>query len=181
MKTVFTFIACLLITTTVLGQDRYLTKNGKINFFSKAEMEDISADNEQVLSIIDTKTGKMAISILMKSFMFEKALMQEHFNENYVESDKYPKATFKGNIIDFNTISEKESAKTVKGTLKIHGVEKETSIDANFKKVDDTILVSGNFMVNLEDFNVKIPAVVSKNIAKEIKVTFNFNHKLYKK
>ena len=67
MKTVFTFIACLLITTTVLGQDRYLTKNGKINFFSKAEMEDISADNEQVLSIIDTKTGKMAISILMKS------------------------------------------------------------------------------------------------------------------
>ena len=123
----------------------------------------------------------MAISILMKSFLFEKALMQEHFNENYVESDKYPKATFKGEILGFNTVNNVLTTKQVKGVLTIHGVSKEINIDANFIKQNKGILVSGDFMINLEDFKIKIPAIVAKNIAKKIKVTFNFNHKPYQK
>jgi polyisoprenoid-binding protein YceI len=163
------------------SQGKYLTKNGTINFFSKMPMEDITADNNQVLSIIDASSGKMAISILMKSFMFKKALMQEHFNENYVESDKYPKANFKGSILNFDAINETVSKAMVKGVLTIHGVSKEITIQANFIKTDEAILVEGDFIVEVDDFNIEIPAVVAKNIAKKIKVSFNFNHKPFKK
>lgn len=181
MKLILTILCSFLFVVMSHSQERYLTKNGAINFFSKAAIEDISADNNQVLSIVDASKGKMAISILMKSFLFEKALMQEHFNENYVESDKYPKATFKGDILDFGSINETASKKQVKGILTIHGVSNEVAIEANFTKTADAILVDGSFNVALNDYNIKIPAVVAKNIAKNIKVTFEFNHKPYKK
>lgn len=181
MKLIFTVTCCLFFIAMSNSQERYLTKNGAINFFSKAPMENITADNNQVLSIVDATNSKMAISILMKSFLFEKALMQEHFNENYVESDKFPKATFKGTILNFDGINEVASKQQVKGILTIHGVEKEITIDANFTKTADAILVDGDFIINLEDFEVEIPAVVAKNIAKNIKVSFNFNHKPYNK
>lgn len=181
MKSIITVLCCFLFVAIGNSQERYLTKNGAINFYSKAPMEDITADNNQVLSIVDAGKGKMAISILMKSFLFEKALMQEHFNENYVESDTYPKATFKGDILDFDTINETTSKKQVKGILTIHGVSNEVSIDANFTKTKDAILVDGSFIIEVDKYNIKIPAVVAKNIAKKIKVTFEFNHKPYKK
>ncbi|MBU3012109.1 YceI family protein [Polaribacter vadi] len=181
MKLIITIVTCFLFVAITYSQGKYLTKSGAISFYSKATMEDISADNNQVLSIIDTDNSKMAISILMKSFLFEKALMQEHFNENYVESDKYPKATFKGEILNFDTVNDMVSKKQVKGFLTIHGVSKEITIDANMTKKENSILVTGDFMISLEDFNVKIPAVVAKNIAKKIKVTFNLNHQFYKK
>ena len=181
MKSIITIICCFLFVAIANSQERYLTKNGTINFYSKTPLEDITADNDQVLSIVDASSGKMAISILMKSFMFKKALMQEHFNENYVESDKYPKATFKGSILNFNAITEIPTKAQVKGIITIHGVSKEIMIDANFTKTTNAILVDGKFMINLADFEVEIPAVVAKNISKKIKVTFNFNHTPYKK
>ncbi|MDD7913078.1 YceI family protein [Polaribacter ponticola] len=181
MKLVITFICCFFITTVVNSQERYLTKKGAITFYSKAPMEDITAENNQVLSIIDASSGKMAISILMKSFMFKKALMQEHFNENYVESDKFPKATFKGSILGFDDIKETATNTQVKGVLSLHGVKKEVIINANFKKIKDAILVDGDFIIEVDNFNIKIPAVVAKNIAKKIKVSFKFNHTTYKK
>ena len=181
MKLVITIVCCFLFISNSNSQERFLTKNGAINFYSKAPMEDITADNNQVLSIIDATKGKMAISILMKSFMFKKALMQEHFNENYVESDKFPKATFKGYILNFETVNETEKKTQVKGILTIHGVSKEITIVANMKRMDGAILTEGEFVVNLDDYDVKIPAVVAKNIAKNIKVSFNFNHTPYKK
>lgn len=181
MKSILTIICSLFLVTVTQSQTKYLTKSGAINFYSKAPMEDITADNNQVLSIVDAGKGKMAISILMKSFLFEKALMQEHFNENYVESDKYPKATFKGDILGFDSVNESTSTKKVKGQLTIHGVTNEVTIDANFTKTEEGILVNGDFVIALDDYNVKIPAVVAKNIAKKIKITFDFNHKPYKK
>ncbi|MGK0455263.1 MAG: polyisoprenoid-binding protein YceI [Paraglaciecola sp.] len=181
MKLITTIFCCFLFVAISSSQERYLTKNGAINFFSKTALEDITADNNQVLSIVDATNGKMAISILMKSFLFKKALMQEHFNENYVESDKYPKATFTGTILNFDAINEMASIAKIKGTLTIHGVPKEIMIDANMLKTKEAILVDGEFMINLADFEVEIPAVVAKNIAKNIKVSFNFNHTPYKK
>jgi polyisoprenoid-binding protein YceI len=181
MKSMLTILCCILFVAASNSQERYLTKSGAINFFSKAAMEDITADNNQVLSIIDATQGKMAISILMKSFLFKKALMQEHFNENYVESDKFPKATFKGDILNFDAVKETKSMAKVKGILTIHGVSKEITIEANMSKTLEAILVDGEFMVNLADFEVEIPSVVAKNIAKNIKVSFNFNHTPFKK
>lgn len=181
MKTIYSLVICLFLVNVANAQDRYLTKNGSVTFFSSTPMEDIKADNNQVLSIIDASSGKMAISILMKSFLFKKALMQEHFNENYVESDKYPKATFKGSILNFDAVSDQKSKAKVKGMLTIHGVTKEMTIEANFARTKDSIDVEGDFIVHLADFGIKIPAVVSKNIQEDIKVSFNFNHKPYKK
>ena len=181
MKTLITFFCCFIFVTVSNSQERYLTKNGAITFYSKMPLEDITADNNQVLSIIDASSGKMAISILMKSFMFKKALMQEHFNENYVESDKFPKATFKGNILNFDAIKQAAIKTQVKGVLTIHGISKEMTIGANFKKTKETIQVNGDFFIEMDDFDIEIPAVVAKKIATKIKVSFNFNHKPYKK
>lgn len=181
MKLIYTMLACFLFINIANGQERFLTKNGAVTFFSSAAMEDITANNNQVLSIIDAKTGKMAISILMKSFMFKKALMQEHFNENYVESDKYPKAIFKGDVINFDSLKESATNVNVKGTITIHGVTKEITIPASFTKTSESILVKGEFYLKVADFNIEIPAIVVKNIAKKIKVSFEFNHTPYKK
>jgi len=180
MKTIYSILLLLLVANTSIAQNKYLTKSGKITFFSSSPMEDIKAENNQVLSIIDTSNGNMAISILMKSFHFEKALMQEHFNENYVESDKFPKATFKGKITDFESLSTLEKI-SIAGTITIHGVSKQITIQAAVKKTDDLISLKGDFLVKVADFNIEIPSVVAKNIAKEIKVSFELNHKPYKK
>ena len=180
MKIIYKLLFAVLIANTSQAQDRFLTKSGEINFFSTSPMEDISADNKQVLSIVDNSNGNMAISILMKSFQFEKALMQEHFNENYVESDKFPKATFKGSILNYSSLKSGDNAK-VEGIMTIHGVSKEMTIEADFKKTNSNIEMKGVFMIPLKDFKIEIPAVVAKNIAKEIKVTFDFNHKPYKR
>ena len=181
MKIFTTLFCSFLFVAVSISQERYLTKNEAINFFSKAPIEDITADNNQVLSIIDATSGKMAISILIKSFMFKKALMQEHFNENYLESDTFPKATFQGIILNFDTLKDAETKLKVKGILTIHGISKEKTIEANFKRTKAAIIVDGDFIVALDEFNVEIPSVVEKNIAKQIKVSFNFNHTLYKK
>lgn len=163
------------------AQGKFLTKKGTTTFFSKSPMENIEAKNSQVLSIVDAFNGQMAISILMKSFMFEKALMQEHFNENYVESDKYPKATFKGQILNFNTATSSETKLKVKGKLTIHGKTKEVTIEALTIKTAEAIKMNGDFFVDLADFDIEIPSVVKDNLAKKIKVSFNFNHQPYKK
>lgn len=181
MKNFNILICCLLFVSTVNSQNKFLTKNGAVSFFSSTSMEDIKADNNQVLSIIDTSNGDMAISILMKSFMFKKALMQEHFNENYLESDKFPKATFKGTILNFEVIKTSGTRAEVTGTIDLHGKSKEISIQPLITITDETILLEGEFYLELEDFDIKIPAVVSKNIAKKVMVSFTFNHKPYKK
>lgn len=161
------------------SQEQYLTKNGAIIFFSSTIIEDIKAENNQVLSIIDASKSKMAISILIKSFLFKKALMQEHFNENYLESDKFPKATFKGDILNFNNVSSLDAKYDVKGIITIHGVSKEIVVPTIFKRNGDTIFLKGEFDLLLEDFDIKIPRLLLKKIAKEINVTFEFNHKPY--
>ena len=181
MKILSTVFVCLFFVSFANGQERFLTKKGMISFFSETPIENIEAQNNQVLSIVDATSGKMAIAILMKSFMFKKALMQEHFNENYVESDKYPKATFKGDIIDFETITTFERSIAIKGNLTIHGKTKEITIKALTKKIDAVLEMTGDFFINLTDFDVKIPSIVKNNISEKIKVSFRLYHKPYKK
>lgn len=180
MKNRILIIWLLLISSQLFSQERYLTKEGYISFFSHSLAEDIKADNYQVLSVIDKKTGEIAIQLLMKSFMFKKALMQEHFNQSYVESHKYPKAIFKGYIINFNELDSQNDTVEIKGILSIHGKEKEISIVAKVEVLKDQINLSGHFMVEVADFNINIPIVVRNNIAKTIKVTFDLRHKPYK-
>lgn len=180
MKIRFIILFVFLVVNQIYSQEKYLTKEGYISFFSHSLAEDIKADNYQVLSIIDKETGEIAIQLLMKSFMFKKALMQQHFNESYVESHKYPKATFKGYILNFNELEGQNNTVEIKGILSIHGKEKEISTLAKVEVLKDQINLTGHFMVEVADFDIKIPVVVRNNIAKTIKVSFNLQHKPYK-
>src|ERR1044071_9234988 len=109
-----------MISISGFSQNRYFTRTGKVSFYSKAALENIEAHNKNAVSVFDRSTGQVAVSILMKAFEFEKALMEEHFNENYVESDKFPKAVFKGKIVDLSWIDFSKNGKytaTVVGQL----------------------------------------------------------------
>ena len=116
-------IAATLLSTSLFAQDKYFTKTGKISFFSKAIIENIEAHNRSVTCVLDTKTGNVQFSVPIKGFEFEKALMQEHFNENYLESDKYPRGEFKGQIVNNSEIDYTKDGVfqgKVKGKLTIH-------------------------------------------------------------
>lgn len=178
MKYILSLLICFTLIQSAKAQDRYLTKQGTISFFSHSSVEDIEANNHQVLSIVDLKTGVIAISVLMKSFMFEKSLMQEHFNENYVESDKFPKAKFKGRILDAENLENKNTV-TIDGNLTIHGITKKVRVDANIEVDEDNIILNGVFTVLVADYEIKIPSVVKNNIAESIEITFSLNHKKY--
>ena len=180
MKKIHFIFFALLCYHGMHAQDKFLTKEGYVSFFSHSLVEDIKADNNQVLSVIDTVTGKIAIQMLMRSFMFKKALMQEHFNENYVESYKYPKATFSGEISNFSGLNVENDETEIIGILTLHGEEKEIRTKVNVKIHEDGILLKGDFNVDVADFKIKIPSIVANNIAKTIKVTFELDHKPYK-
>lgn len=175
----FILLFLLLFINIAKAQGKYFTKSGHVSFFSYTLVEDIKADNNQVLSIIDTSNSKIVIKILMRSFHFKKALMQEHFNENYIESHKFPKAIFKGEILNFTELQDNDVTE-VKGTLIIRGIKKNITLKVKIKKEVSTILLTGNFNVQVADFDIKIPSVVSKNISKTIKISFELNHKPYK-
>lgn len=181
MKIFYFILFTTLFVNQSFSQDKYLTKEGYVSFFSHSLVEDIKADTHQALSIIDTKTGEIAIQLLMKSFFFKKALMQEHFNENYVESNKYPKAKFKGEIINFAELNEEINESEIKGILTVHGEEKEISTLAIVEIKAEEITITGEFTVEVADFDIKIPSVVINNIAKTIKISFELHHKPYTK
>jgi len=181
MKKYLLILIALFFSNLISAQGKYLTKEGYITFFSHSVVEDIKADNHQVLSIIDTETGEIAIQLLMKSFLFKKALMQEHFNENYMESHKYPKAKFKGSILNFDQLTDEINETEITGVLSVHGINNEISTNAVVEIREDEITITGEFIVKVADFNIKIPSVVINNIAKTIKINFKLVHKPYKK
>lgn len=176
----------LLIITSVLitclvsfSQDRILTRAGKISFYSKAPMEDIEAHNKAAISVVDKTTGQMEFSVLLKGFEFEKALMQEHFNEKYVESDKFPKATFKGKINDISKVNFGKDGKysvTISGKLTLHGETKDITANGTFTIQGGVVNGTSEFVVGVDDFKIVIPGIMKDKIAKTVKVTVNCNY-----
>ncbi|MGB5820644.1 MAG: YceI family protein [Saonia sp.] len=161
--------------------DQFIARQGQVSFFSYTSVENIQASNNQVLSIIDLAKKEIAISMLMRAFVFEKALMEEHFNESYIESDIYPKAIFEGNILDFDTSVTGIQTKMIKGSLMVHGVAKEVEIKTRIERMDKTYIFSGDFNVEVKDFEIKVPPILAKNIAKTISITFRFEYQPYEK
>lgn len=167
----------LFISYISIAQDKILTKTGTITFeASVPSFEEVKATNSGVSCVVNTKTGEIASLALMKGFRFKIALMEEHFNENYVESDKFPKATFKGKIEDFDItkISTTPTNYNIKGKLELHGKLKDISITAKIKKVKDGIEIVSDFILNSDDFDIEIPIVVSKKVTKKVNVRFEF-------
>lgn len=169
-------ISFILITFYLPGtaQKKIFTKTGIISFSSKTTIENIEAKNKKVLAVIDLETNKIEFSLLIKGFEFEKALMQEHFNENYLESDKYPKALFKGNFDEpglfISATENKVYSLKVSGNLTLHGVTKPITTVATITVKDKAISATTDFIILLSDYAIKVPSVVSKNINREIQV-----------
>ncbi|WP_166964563.1 YceI family protein [Yeosuana marina] len=178
MKYIYAIFTFILMVNTSFSQDRYITKQGTISFFSHSPVEDIKALNNQVLSIMDVESGDIAVSVLMKSFMFEKSLMQEHFNENYVESDKFPKATFIGKILNIKDLGN-TGIVLIEGDLTIHGISNKIEVEADIEAEGNIVSITGVFNVLVADYDIKIPSVVRNNIAKTIEISFSLNHKEY--
>lgn len=178
--TKFTLLVVTSFFTMSVYAQKYMTREGNISFYSDASMEKIEAKNNKVSSAIDAGTGKVEFIVLIKSFHFEKALMQEHFNENYMESDKFPKATFTGtitNMKDINLAKDGSYKANVKGKLTIHGVTKDVASTGMIKVTKGAINVSHKFKVALADYGIEIPSVVKEKIAKEVDVTVNSDYK----
>lgn len=185
MKKIFLTVGLgLYFSTVAVAQNIYYTKDGQISFFSSTPVENIQADNNKVTSIMNIETGDIEFSALIMAFQFEKALMQEHFNENYMESSKFPKAVFKGTIVNLNDIDFKTNGKfpaVVKGEITIHGVSRKLTANGFFYVDDGNIKASSEFTVSPSDFDIEIPALVRNNIANEIKVTVANNYILFTK
>lgn len=184
MKKILVLILIVFGSYSVQAQ-MYFTKTGHINFFSSTPVEDINADNHKVTSIINASTGQMEFAVLMKAFEFEKALMQEHFNENYVESNKFPQATFDGNIINFDVVNLKKDGTydvQIKGDLTIHGVTKQVEAPGKIT-VKDGKIVSGisTFLLNPEDYDISIPKMVKPKISDKIKITVDMKYAAMKR
>lgn len=158
---------------TAGAQDRFFTKSGKIEFFSKAALEDIEAKNNSASALLDTKTGNLQFSVLMKGFEFDKALMQEHFNENYVESDKYPKAEFKGAILNNSAINYAKKGTypcKVKGQLTLHGVTRDVETTGTLQVDTDEIKAQSTFTIQLSDYGIKLAPIVKDKISNTIRI-----------
>ena len=166
-------ILFLSLGATTFGQ-KYITKTGHVKFYSETPMETIEAHNKQVNCALDAENGNFVFKVLIKSFEFEKALMQEHFNENYMESDKIPSSTFSGkveNLGDINLSKDGEYEALVKGDLSIHGVTKQVEQKGTFTVKGGKVHAKAVFMVMPADYDIKIAKAVVDNIAKEIEVT----------
>jgi hypothetical protein len=174
MKNLILILTTTFTLTCSATAQNYLTKNGTISFFSKTSVENIDAVNNQAVSVLNSQTGDIAFSILITGFLFKKALMQEHFNENYMESQKFPKGSFKGTITDIGKVDFKKNGTysvSVTGDLSLHGETNKITIPATLQVKGKSIIANASFNVKTGDYKITIPKVVENNISKSIAVT----------
>ena len=167
----------LLVASLAYSQDKLLTKNGQITFEATvSSFEEVKANLNNAACVLNTKTGDMAVVLFIKSFKFKNGLMQEHFNENYLESDKYPKSVFIGKIENFNydSVSNSPAKYTISGTIEIHGKKKNISAPITIYKKDKQLILDSSFQLKPDDFGIEIPSIVGYKIAKIVTVTFDF-------
>ena len=169
------FYVFFFVSTLTFSQGKYLTKTGELRFeASVPSFEEVAAKNNAVTAIMNTENGEIAALALINGFRFKNALMEEHFNENYAESNKYPKAIFQGKVENFSMENATGNFK-ITGKLTFHGVTKTIEdIPVSVKKNGDKITIIGSFKVLAPDFNIEIPKIVRNKIAEDVQVSFSF-------
>jgi len=175
------FIILLMICSGLYSQI-YIASSSEISFFSEATIENIEAVNKASKPILNTSTGDIQIKIPMKGFVFAKPLMQEHFNEDYAESEKFPDAFFRGKIneqIDYTKDGEYKA--TAAGKITIHGVEKEKTLEGTLIVKGGHIVLQTKFNIHIADYGIKVPSLYVKNIAEDVSVKLNATLDPYKK
>lgn len=167
-------IVFLLISQSIFSQ-KFYTRTGLTGFKANVPaFEPVQALNKSSSAIV-TNDGDIAVQLFISAFKFKIALMQEHFNENFMESDEFPKATFKGKILDFDA-SKLEGSKevTIKGTLNVKGKDKEIETTGTVTKNGNTIRLVSQFITTPRDFEIKIPSLVRKKIAREVTIDIDY-------
>jgi len=176
MRHLIVVFALIILGFQANGQ-LYMAQNGEVSFFSKTPLEDIDALNKQVGSIINTDNNEVAVQMRVTSFVFPNKLMQEHFNENYLESDKFPSATFKGKIREVIDLKVPGTyAVTAVGTATIHGITRPIEIKGNVVSTGDQLTLSCQFDIKLVDYKIDIPKIVFAKIAEVIRVSSKINY-----
>jgi polyisoprenoid-binding protein YceI len=175
MKNLILLLFAVVLATTASFGQKYFTKAGNINFdaTSASSPEKIEGVNRTVTCVLDTKTGNLQFAVLMKGFEFEKALMEEHFNENYIESEKFPKAEFKGAVANNDKVNYAKDGTytaTVKGKLTMHGETKDVETEGKITVQGGKISAIAGFNVLLSDFNISIPGLVADKVSKTAKI-----------
>jgi polyisoprenoid-binding protein YceI len=176
MKKITVVTIMIMITTIGYAQNYYMTRSGQISFFSKTPMENIEAINNEVNSMINTATGEIVFAVLIKSFRFEKALMEEHFNENYMESSKIPKATFQGRITNLSSVDFNKDGSypaSAEGDLTLHGVKQPVKATGTMTIKNGKAHLISEFTIRLDDYKIERPSLVAEKIAEIIAIKIN--------
>ncbi|EDP95346.1 YceI family protein [Kordia algicida OT-1] len=181
MNKILLFVTFILSITVHAQSNEFIERQGQVTFFSYTSVENIQATNNQVLSLFKPETKAIAVRILMRAFVFKKTLMREHFNESYVESDLYPKATFSGTIVDFDITNQGEQTRIIKGEFTLKNVTKPVEIKAKITKTATGYTIEGSLDVLIDDYKINVPPLLSPNISKKIEVSFNFKYAPYEK
>lgn len=181
-------LSIMFFATAFIGmaQEKYFTKTGKIDFKATAPSspEKIEGHNKSATCVIDSKSGVIQFSVLMKGFEFERALMEEHFNENYVESNKYPKTEFKGQITnntDINYNKDGNYNAKVSGKLTMHGETKDVTADGKITIKGGKVIVTSSFIVALADYKISIPSIVADKVSKNATINVDCTLDVFKK
>jgi polyisoprenoid-binding protein YceI len=176
MKQIIAIIGLLTISLSHVQAQKWMTRTGKVSFFSSTPVENIEAFNNEAACVVESKNGEVVFIVPIKSFRFEKALMQEHFNENYMESDKFPKAQYKGKITNIQSLNfSKDGSYQVntQGKLTIHGVTRDVTVPGTIIISGGVATIKTKFMVAPADYGIKIPSITASKIASNIEITIN--------
>jgi polyisoprenoid-binding protein YceI len=176
MKKILFAILILAQSSGLLAQ-KFTVEKSEVGFFSHATIENIAAKTDKSISIFNVSTGEIVFSIPIKEFQFEKNLMKEHFNEKYMETEKYPKSTFQGKITGYQPQGTGEQQAKAVGKLAIHGVTKDIDVPGTIEVQQGKVVVKAKFIVKLADYEIKIPTMLWKNIAEQVEVTISFTYK----
>ncbi len=182
-RTVIVLIAyCFFLTG--FAQGKYFTRVGTVSFQASTDMEEVEGINKTALAIFDSATGQLEFALLVRGFEFKNALMQDHFNENYMESSKYPKAFFRGQILHIDSINFKKTGfypVTVTGTLQMHGVSKDIEMPCMFRVLNDETLTSElEFSIALNEYKISVPRIVKDKIAPTVKIQVYCSYEVLK-
>ena len=181
MKTLqqFLIVSLILFLGNSIFAQKMVCRDGQAKFLASVPtaLEEVAATNNTVSAVLDPKTNEVAVLALIKAFKFKVPLMEEHFNENYLESDKYPKATFKGKLLNFDAtkLTATKATYQVEGDFTMHGVTKHIKIPATIAKVNGKYVVAAIFTIKAADYNIKIPSLVKQKVAEDVKIWANFS------
>ncbi len=175
MKHFFGLILFLIACSSAFPQNKFGAESARLTFLSEGTIEDIRASNTKVTSIFDGNKGDIAFLVRVKDFQFEKKLMQIHFNEKFLESEKYPKSTFLGSVVGFDPLKIGVQQVIAIGKLSIHGVTREVKIPGTLEKRGSNLHLKSKFLVRLSEYNINIPQIVWQNIAEDVEVDLNIS------